>query len=64
MCDRVCRLDFFLFVPQVILKEREERKQRRLLEEKGLPPENEPELANNCTEKEHCDVDTAGQSAQ
>lgn len=34
----------FCFVfsdPQVILKEREERKQRRLLEERGLLPEQE-----------------------
>ncbi|XP_030593112.1 selenocysteine insertion sequence-binding protein 2 isoform X2 [Archocentrus centrarchus] len=43
---------------KVILKEREERKQRRLLEERGLLPENESKLVNNCTEKEHCDINT------
>ncbi|XP_028269204.1 selenocysteine insertion sequence-binding protein 2-like isoform X2 [Parambassis ranga] len=42
---------------KVILKEREERKQRRLLEERGLLPENETELTNNATEEEQCDED-------
>ncbi|XP_069034395.1 selenocysteine insertion sequence-binding protein 2 isoform X1 [Embiotoca jacksoni] len=37
---------------KVILKEREERKQRRLLEERGLLPEDESTLANEATEEE------------
>lgn len=39
---------------KVILKEREERKQRRLLEERGLLPEDESKLANDATEEEQC----------
>lgn len=43
---------------KVILKEREERKQRRLLEERGLLPEDESKLANDdVTEEEQCDAD-------
>ncbi|KAM4745790.1 selenocysteine insertion sequence-binding protein 2-like isoform 2-T2 [Anableps anableps] len=38
---------------KVILKEREEKKQRRLLEERGLLPENEPELTNDATEEQN-----------
>ncbi|XP_070690338.1 selenocysteine insertion sequence-binding protein 2 [Pempheris klunzingeri] len=41
---------------KVILKEREERKQRRLLEERGLLPENELKPADNVQE-EQCDTD-------
>lgn len=46
------------------MKEREERKQRRLLEERGLLPESEYKLASNCTEKEQCDANATGQSMQ
>ncbi|MED6238444.1 hypothetical protein ATANTOWER_021452 [Ataeniobius toweri] len=42
----------------VILKEREERKQRRLLEERGLLPENESELANDASEGQNDSNDT------
>ncbi|MEQ2224239.1 hypothetical protein ILYODFUR_005455 [Ilyodon furcidens] len=42
----------------VILKEREERKQRRLLEERGLLPENESELANDASEGQNDLIDT------
>ncbi|XP_015230915.1 PREDICTED: selenocysteine insertion sequence-binding protein 2 [Cyprinodon variegatus] len=38
---------------KVILKEREERKQRRLLEERGLLPENDSEVANDATEEQN-----------
>uniref|UniRef100_A0A3Q1G265 Selenocysteine insertion sequence-binding protein 2-like n=1 Tax=Acanthochromis polyacanthus TaxID=80966 RepID=A0A3Q1G265_9TELE len=41
---------------KVILKEREERKQRRLLEERGLLPENDATLSNDAPEEEHCDA--------
>uniref|UniRef100_A0A3P8T1C5 SECIS binding protein 2 n=1 Tax=Amphiprion percula TaxID=161767 RepID=A0A3P8T1C5_AMPPE len=41
---------------KVILKEREERKQRRLLEERGLLPENDATLSNDATEEEQCDA--------
>ncbi|XP_040897407.1 selenocysteine insertion sequence-binding protein 2-like [Toxotes jaculatrix] len=41
---------------KVILKEREERKQRRLLEERGLLPENEFQPADNPAEEEQCDT--------
>ncbi|XP_076006941.1 selenocysteine insertion sequence-binding protein 2-like [Genypterus blacodes] len=41
---------------KVILKEREERKHRRLLEERGLLPENESEPANEPGEEEECDT--------
>ncbi|XP_059192436.1 selenocysteine insertion sequence-binding protein 2-like isoform X2 [Centropristis striata] len=45
---------------KVILKEREERKQRRLLEERGLLPENEFQPADDAAEKEEqCDTNTA-----
>lgn len=37
---------------KVILKEREERKQRRLLEERGLLPENESKLTDDATEEQ------------
>ncbi|XP_068577175.1 selenocysteine insertion sequence-binding protein 2 [Cebidichthys violaceus] len=37
---------------KVILKEREERKQKRLLEERGLLPENESKPANDAAEEE------------
>ncbi|XP_028314314.1 selenocysteine insertion sequence-binding protein 2-like isoform X2 [Gouania willdenowi] len=41
---------------RVILKEREERKQRRLLEERGMLPEEELQLPDEATEeKEQCD---------
>lgn len=40
---------------KVILKEREERKQRRLLEERGLLPENELRPADDAAEEEQCD---------
>ncbi|XP_070760781.1 selenocysteine insertion sequence-binding protein 2 [Enoplosus armatus] len=43
---------------KVILKEREERKQRRLLEERGLLPENEFQPANDAAEEELCDTNT------
>ncbi|XP_010729187.2 selenocysteine insertion sequence-binding protein 2 isoform X2 [Larimichthys crocea] len=43
---------------KVILKEREERKQRRLLEERGLLPENECETANDAAEEEQEQCDT------
>ncbi|KAG8011867.1 Selenocysteine insertion sequence-binding protein 2 [Nibea albiflora] len=43
---------------KVILKEREERKQRRLLEERGLLPENECETANDAAEEEEEKCDT------
>ncbi|XP_037536830.1 selenocysteine insertion sequence-binding protein 2 [Nematolebias whitei] len=38
---------------KVILKEREERKQKRLLEERGSMPENESELANDAGEEQN-----------
>ncbi|KAM7415804.1 hypothetical protein PAMA_018049 [Pampus argenteus] len=41
---------------KVILKEREERKQRRLLEERGLLPEDESKLIHDTTEEEQCDT--------
>ncbi|XP_051279031.1 selenocysteine insertion sequence-binding protein 2 [Dicentrarchus labrax] len=41
---------------KVILKEREERKQRRLLEERGLLPEDEFQPANDAAEEEQCDT--------
>ncbi|GAA6218700.1 selenocysteine insertion sequence-binding protein 2 isoform X1 [Lates japonicus] len=41
---------------KVILKEREERKQRRLLEERGLLPENELNPASDPAEEEQCDT--------
>ncbi|KAM9360913.1 uncharacterized protein ABDE67_001543 [Symphorus nematophorus] len=41
---------------KVILKEREERKQRRLLEERGLLPENELQPANDAAGEEQCDT--------
>ncbi|XP_008292375.1 selenocysteine insertion sequence-binding protein 2 [Stegastes partitus] len=41
---------------KVILKEREERKQRRLLEERGLLPEDDAKLSNDATEEEQCDA--------
>ncbi|XP_006790099.1 selenocysteine insertion sequence-binding protein 2-like isoform X2 [Neolamprologus brichardi] len=47
---------------KVILKEREERKQRRLLEERGLLPESEYKLASNCTEKEQCDANATDEA--
>ncbi|KAM9858319.1 selenocysteine insertion sequence-binding protein 2-like isoform 2-T2 [Aulostomus maculatus] len=44
---------------KVILKEREERKQRRLLEERGLLPENESTAAIDTTEENQCDTNPA-----
>ncbi|XP_070821454.1 selenocysteine insertion sequence-binding protein 2 [Chaetodon trifascialis] len=41
---------------KVILKEREERKQRRLLEERGLLPENEFQPADEAIEEEQCET--------
>lgn len=41
---------------RIILKEREERKQRRMLEERGERPKNEPNLPNETTEEE-CDAE-------
>lgn len=41
---------------KVILKEREERKQKRLQEERGLPPENELEPSHDHAEEEQCDA--------
>ncbi|XP_076587844.1 uncharacterized protein LOC143321414 [Chaetodon auriga] len=41
---------------KVILKEREERKQRRLLEERGLLPENEFQPADEAAEEEQCET--------
>nr|XP_020453964.1 selenocysteine insertion sequence-binding protein 2 [Monopterus albus] len=41
---------------KVILKEREERKQRRLLEERGLLPEDEFKPVNEAAEEEQCDT--------
>lgn len=43
------------------MKEREEKKQRRLLEERGLLPENGSELTNDAAEEQHDSNDT-GQS--
>ncbi|XP_072243604.1 selenocysteine insertion sequence-binding protein 2 [Leuresthes tenuis] len=43
---------------KVILKEREERKQKRLLDERGLLPENES-LLSHCAAQEQCDADAA-----
>lgn len=43
---------------KVILKEREERKQRRLLEEKGLLPENEPKAVLDLAEEEQSKANT------
>lgn len=53
----------FVYDSQVILKEREERKQRRLLEERGLLPENECETANDAAEEEQeqCDTNATGE---
>ena len=51
------------------MKEREERKQRRLLEERGLLPEErgllpeeESKLTNDAIEEEQCDANLTGQS--
>lgn len=41
---------------KIILKEREERKQRRLLEEMGLLPENEVQPSDEAQEEEQCDT--------
>ncbi|XP_061623034.1 selenocysteine insertion sequence-binding protein 2-like isoform X1 [Phyllopteryx taeniolatus] len=41
---------------KVILKEREERKQRRLLEERGLLPENESTVVTDTAEEERCNA--------
>lgn len=46
------------------MKEREERKQRRLLEERGLLPENELKPASDPAEEEQCDTNAAGQRKQ
>lgn len=54
-------VSLFLSDTQVILKEREERKQRRLLEERGLLPENEIKPVNDAAEEEQCDADVTGQ---
>lgn len=44
---------------QVILKEREERKQRRLLEERGLLPEQEVQPVTDAFEDEQSEVAAA-----
>lgn len=44
------------------MKEREERKQRRLLEERGLLPENELQPDDDAAEEEQCDPNAAGKS--
>lgn len=49
----------FLYHPQVILKEREERKQKRLLEERGLLPEQGSEPVVDAAEEEQCNVSNA-----
>ena len=43
------------------MKEREERKQRRLLEERGLLPENQSKLSDDAAE-EQCDENGTGLS--
>ncbi|XP_027888865.1 selenocysteine insertion sequence-binding protein 2 isoform X3 [Xiphophorus couchianus] len=43
---------------KVILKEREEKKQRRLLEERGLLPDNGSEFTNDAAEEQHDSNDT------
>lgn len=53
---------FFLSDPQVILKEREERKQRRLLEERGLLPEHESCPVEEAAEEEQ--HDTTGETCR
>lgn len=54
MLNSISHKTFFIFLEiQVILKEREERKQRRLLEERGLLPENDSEVANDATEEQN-----------
>ena len=55
---KVFQLYRHVYYSQVILKEREERKQRRLLEERGLLPENELQPAN---EEEMGDTNATGQ---
>lgn len=52
----------FLSDPQVILKEREERKQRRLLEERGLLPEHEFQPVIDAAEEELCNTNATGES--
>lgn len=53
----------FLYHPQVILKEREERKQKRLLEERGLLPEQGSEPVVDAAEEEQCNVsNTTGEN--
>lgn len=47
--------------PQVILKEREERKQRRLLEEKAPTPPHDSAVAAHADEDESCDAELTGQ---
>lgn len=47
---------FFSLHLQVILKEREERKQRRLLEERGLLPEQEFQPVTDAAEDEQSNV--------
>ncbi|KAM3867661.1 selenocysteine insertion sequence-binding protein 2-like [Diretmus argenteus] len=45
---------------RVILKEREERKQNRLLEERGLDPGKESNPENDTAAEEQCDTDATG----
>lgn len=46
---------------KVILKEREERKQKRLLEERGLLPENELKPTSDAEKEEQCDTNVPGE---
>lgn len=54
---------FILLDLQVILKEREERKQKRLLEERGVLPENESKLAD-VAEEEQNDAELSAAAGQ
>nr|XP_046241349.1 selenocysteine insertion sequence-binding protein 2-like [Scatophagus argus] len=47
---------------KIILKEREERKQRRLLEERGLLPENDFEPANDAAEEEQYKINATDEA--
>ena len=59
--DQLFIIIMFLCDPQVILKEREERKHKRLLEERGLVSEDELKPVNDA-EEEQCDINITGQS--
>ncbi|KAF3695502.1 Selenocysteine insertion sequence-binding protein 2 [Channa argus] len=52
-------VSLFLSAPQVILKEREERKQRHLMEEMGLLPENELKPENDAAEEKQCEANAS-----